>query len=70
MAWRFAMAGLFGAAVAAAPAPAKSELSLLNIIPNAALSVDGFGSLSNNGQVQAEVPAGSTVVMAYLYTSS
>jgi MYXO-CTERM domain-containing protein len=64
------MAGLFGAAVAAAPAPAKSELSLLNIIPNAALSVDGFGSLSNNGQVQAEVPAGSTVVKAYLYTSS
>ena len=70
MAWRFAMAGLFGAAVAAAPAPAKAELSLLNIIPNAALSVDGFGSLSNNGQVQAQVPAGSTVVMAYLYTTS
>ncbi len=70
MAWRFAMAGLFGAAVAAAPAPAKSELLLRNTIPNAALSVDGFGSLSNNGQVQAQVPAGSTVVMAYLYTTS
>jgi hypothetical protein len=72
MAWRFAMAGLFGAAVAAAPAPAKSELLLLNLIPNAALSVDAMGNLlqGNRGEVQAQVPAGSTVVMAYLYTSS
>jgi hypothetical protein len=66
------MAGLFGAAVAAAPAPAKSELLLRNLFPNAALSVDAMGNLTagNKGQVQAEVPAGSTVVQAYLYASS
>jgi MYXO-CTERM domain-containing protein len=70
MAWRFAMAGLFGAAVAAAPAPARSELLLRTIIPNAALSIDAVGQFGGVEQVQADVPAGSTVVMAYLYTAS
>jgi hypothetical protein len=41
-----------------------------NVISNAALSIDGFGSLSNNGIIQANIPAGSTIQRAYLYAAS
>lgn len=34
------------------------------------LSTDGFGSTTNAGQIRASAPAGSTVVAAYLYTST
>jgi hypothetical protein len=33
-------------------------------------STDGFGSLSNSGTISASVPAGSTVLAAYLYTAT
>ncbi|MCU7917921.1 MAG: PEP-CTERM sorting domain-containing protein [Candidatus Thiodiazotropha sp. (ex Epidulcina cf. delphinae)] len=37
---------------------------------NVAISTDGFGSLSNAGVISASVPLGSTVVAAYLYSST
>ena len=37
---------------------------------NVAVSTDGFGSLSQNGTISASVPVGSTVIAAYLYTST
>lgn len=39
-------------------------------IANAALSIDGFGSRANNGFIQANIPAGSTIRKAYLYAAS
>lgn len=36
---------------------------------NIGYSTDGFGSTSQSGTISASVPAGSTVVAAYLYTS-
>lgn len=35
-----------------------------------AVSTDGWGGLSNSGVISASVPAGSTVVAAYLYTAT
>ncbi len=67
----FVFASLMAAMVAAAPLPAKSELVLRSLIPNAALSVDALGYIGGRGGLlQAEVPPGSEVVTAYLYTSS
>ncbi len=37
---------------------------------NVAMSSDGFGSTSNSGIISASVPVGSTVLAAYLYTST
>lgn len=37
---------------------------------NYAISTDGFGSTTNAGIISASVPAGSTVVAAYLYTAT
>ena len=63
------------AALALAPASTQAALTLLK--PNASdpatfsgkggYSADGLGQLTAGGTVQAEVPAGSTVVQAYLY---
>ena len=39
-------------------------------IANAALSTDGFGSTTNSGFIQADIPAGSTIRKAYLYAAS
>jgi hypothetical protein len=50
--------------------PASASLMAKNVISNAALSIDGFGSLSNNGIIQANIPAGSTIQRAYLYAAS
>jgi hypothetical protein len=50
--------------------PASASLMARNVISNAALSIDGFGSLSNNGIIQANIPAGSTIQRAYLYAAS
>lgn len=49
---------------------ALADLQVRQIIQNAALSIDGFGSSSNSGFVQANIPAGSTIQRAYLYASS
>jgi hypothetical protein len=51
-------------------APASAGLMVRNVISNAALSIDGFGSLSNSGIIQANIPAGSTIERAYLYAAS
>ena len=51
-------------------APALADLRVLEYIPNAALSIDGFGSTTNSGFVQANIPAGSTIQRAYLYAAS
>jgi hypothetical protein len=51
-------------------APASAGLMVRNVISNAALSIDGFGSLSNIGIIQANIPAGSTIERAYLYAAS
>jgi len=50
--------------------PASASLMARNVISNAALSIDGFGSLSNIGIIQANIPAGSTIERAYLYAAS
>jgi hypothetical protein len=50
--------------------PALAELRPSQYFANAALSIDGFGSLSGRGQLQASVPSGSTILGAYLYTAS
>jgi len=51
-------------------APASATLLVREVIPDAALSIDGFGSLSNNGVIQANIPTGSTIERAYLYAAS
>ena len=50
--------------------PASASLMARNVISNAALSIDGFGRISNNGIIQANIPAGSTIQRAYLYAAS
>ncbi|RPH91428.1 MAG: DUF3344 domain-containing protein [Chroococcales cyanobacterium metabat2.561] len=51
-------------------APASASLMVRNVIPNAALSIDGFGSTTNSGVIQADIPTGSTIERAYLYAAS
>ncbi|MCA2618482.1 MULTISPECIES: PEP-CTERM sorting domain-containing protein [unclassified Microcystis] len=51
-------------------APASASLIVRESISNAALSIDGFGSLSNSGIIQANIPTGSTIKRAYLYATS
>ncbi|MFN7247451.1 MAG: PEP-CTERM sorting domain-containing protein [Microcystis sp.] len=51
-------------------APASAGLIPQNVIPDAALSIDGFGSTTNSGVIQANIPTGSTIQRAYLYAAS
>jgi len=51
-------------------APASASLVVQNVISNAALSIDGFGSTSNSGTLQSNIPVGSTIQKAYLYAAS
>ncbi|GCL50178.1 parallel beta-helix repeat precursor [Microcystis aeruginosa NIES-3804] len=51
-------------------APASAGLIPQNVISNAALSIDGFGSTTNSGFIQANIPTGSTIQRAYLYAAS
>ncbi len=63
------------ASLALAPATASAALTLLkpNVTDAATFSgtggysADGLGQFTTGGTIQAEVPAGSTVVQAYLY---
>ena len=58
-------------ACSALPATSQASLNLFqSYTGNVAMSSDGFGSLSNTGTISASVPAGSTVVAAYLYSST
>ncbi len=51
-------------------APASASLLVREVISNAALSIDGFGSQTNTGFIQADIPAGSNIQRAYLYAAS
>lgn len=55
---------------AALSSPASASLLFRESFDNAALSIDAFGSTSNNGTLQTDVPVGATVLKAYLYASS
>ncbi len=68
----FALIGLF-----IVPSRANADLQLLKPLPSdpatfvgtGGYSADGLGQDGTGGTVQAEIPAGSTVVQAYLYAS-
>jgi hypothetical protein len=60
-----ATAGLFGLTPAHA-----SLVPFQTYTGKVAYSADGFGSLDQNGIISASVPAGATVLAAYLYTST
>lgn len=64
-------AAAFTAIAAAAPDRADAALATFQSFNGKVdLSTDGWGSLSNTGQIRASAPSGSTVVAAYLYTST
>jgi hypothetical protein len=51
--------------------PAFASLSVFQtFVGNVGVSTDGFGSLSQTGTISASVPAGATVLGAWLYSSS
>ena len=52
------------------PSRPTEIIEVIEIIPNAALSIDGFGSTTNSGSIQTDIPAGSTILKAYLYAAS
>ena len=61
------------AALALAFLPGRADASLTTFATftgNVAYSSDGFGSSSNSGTISALVPAGSTVLAAYLWTAT
>ena len=60
---------LLGAGVLNRPASA-ALVEFQNFVGHVGLSTDGFGSLSNTGTISAEIPGGSTVLAAYLYSST
>ena len=63
----------FGLAALALLAPRQAEASLSvfqTFVGNYGVSTDGFGSTSQSGTISAEIPAGATVVGAYLYSST
>ncbi|MFN5663148.1 MAG: PEP-CTERM sorting domain-containing protein [Phycisphaerales bacterium] len=57
-------------ALAAVAGSARADLQVREFIQNSALSISGFGSTSNSGFVQANIPAGSRIERAYLYAAS
>jgi hypothetical protein len=58
------------AGMAASGGAWASLTAFQTFVGNYGVSTDGWGSTSSSGQIQAEVPAGATVVAAYLYTST
>lgn len=69
--YRRASLALAAAAASLASSAALGGLTASNYFANAALSIDGLGVAgSGSGQLQANVPVGSQVLGAYLYTSS
>lgn len=64
----FALALAAAAALAAGPA-AASLSGFATFVGNVGVSTDGFGSTGQAGTISADVPVGSTVLAAYLYTS-
>ena len=65
------LTGLGLLACSALPATSWASLTVFQTYTgNVAMSSDGFGSLSDSGVITASVPAGATVVAAYLYSST
>jgi len=59
------------AALLMVSAPASAGLTTFQtFVGTVGLSTDGFGSTSNSGTISASVPAGATVLAAYLYTAT
>jgi len=59
------------AVLALMPTRAEASLSVFQtFVGNYGVSTDGFGSTSDSGVISAEIPAGATVVAAYLYSST
>jgi hypothetical protein len=53
------------------PSTASATLTtFMEFTGNVGMSTNGWGSTTNTGTIQSEVPAGSTVLGAYLYTST
>ncbi len=48
---------------------AQAGLSFLEAHADAAMSIDGLGQSGTGGQIQTNVPAGSTVLRAYMYVT-
>ena len=70
MKFRLIMLFLVGVAILR-PTPADAALTQFQTFTGpVGLSTDGFGSLSGSGTISASVPAGATVLAAYLYTST
>ena len=57
-------------AMAAAGSAHAALTTFQSFVGNYGVSTDGWGSLSQQGSIQASVPAGAPVVAAYLYTST
>lgn len=63
--------GLFVAAAIVGSSTASASLApFQSFVGKYAMSTDGFGSTSEAGVISASVPAGSTVVAAYLYSAT
>lgn len=63
-----AIAGAVALAALMMANPAQSALTVFQtFVGNVGVSSDGWGSTTNSGTVQAEVPVGSTVLGAWLY---
>jgi hypothetical protein len=58
------------AAIVSASNASASLAPFQSFVGKYALSTDGFGSTSESGVISASVPAGSTVVAAYLYSAT
>jgi len=59
------------AVLALLPTQAEASLNVFQTyVGNYGVSTDGFGSTSQSGVISAEIPAGATVVAAYLYSST
>jgi len=58
------------AAIAGASSASASLAPFQSYVGKYALSTDGFGSTSEKGVISASVPAGSTIVAAYLYSAT
>ena len=67
----FVLGALALAAVLVVSAPASAGLTTFQtFVGTVGLSTDGFGSTTQNGTISASVPAGATVLAAYLYTAT
>ncbi len=65
----FSILGAACLASAAVPAAHASLTTFKTFTGNVGVSTSGFGSLSNSGTLTANVPAGATILGAYLYTA-